>query len=304
MKRALVVGFGSIGQRHAGLLAQLGCDVAVVSRRQVDWPVLYADLVDATARHLPDYVVIANATGEHAACLDTLAVSGYRGTVLVEKPLYAESGALPEYSFDHAYVAYNLRFHPTVLRMRELLGNDTIISVTAHVGQYLPDWRPGSDYRLSYSAHAEQGGGVLRDLSHELDYVCWLLEGWEHVAAVGGHYSALEISSDDVFSLLMTTPRCPVVSVHLNYLDRKVRRTVLINTLRGTLEADLVAGTLSYLGVDEKFTTERNTTYLAMHGALLSGHSDVACSLQEGLSIVGLVEAAARAATSKTWVSR
>lgn len=304
MTRVLVVGFGSIGRRHADVLQQLGCQVAVVSRRAVDWPQAFAELTTALAEWEPSYVVVANETASHAASLAALAAHAYAGTVLIEKPLFTAPLALPEAGFADAFVAYNLRFHPLLLKMRELLAEDDIVSVNAHVGQYLPDWRPGSDYRQSYSARAEQGGGALRDLSHELDYVSWLMGGWRQVTALGGHFSQLDITSDDVYSLLMTTARCPVVAVHLNYLDRQVRRAVHVNTGRGTLEADLVKGTLNYLGTELSFATERNTTYLAMHAAILAGQRTVACSLQEGLSIVELVDSAERAASTNTWISR
>ncbi|PWF48933.1 Gfo/Idh/MocA family protein [Massilia glaciei] len=304
MMRALVIGHGSIGRRHVEVLQQLGCAVAVVSRRAVDFPLVYADAGEALAAHAPGYVVVANETGAHAGAFAALAGARFGGTVLIEKPLFHAPAALPRHAFGAAYVAYNLRFHPMVLRMRELLAGETLVSATVHVGQYLPDWRPGSDYRQSYSASAAQGGGVLRDLSHELDYLCWLLGGWNRVAALGGQFSALEITSDDVFSLLLTTPRCPVVSVHMNYLDRRVRRGVTINTLRGTLEADLATGSLHYLGVQELFATERNSTYLAMHAAVLAGRTDVACTLAEGLATVELIDAAARAAANKEWIQR
>ena len=85
--KTLVVGYGSIGSRHARLLTSLGCEVAVVSSRDIDHPVRYRTLADALSWK-PDYVVIANRTSQHYQTLKELAASGFTGTVLVEKPLF------------------------------------------------------------------------------------------------------------------------------------------------------------------------------------------------------------------------
>ncbi|OYO32518.1 oxidoreductase [Janthinobacterium sp. PC23-8] len=300
--RALVIGYGSIGRRHAEVLTDLGCSTAVLSRRTMDLPLAFNNLSEALKAHQPQYVVVANETDQHYSALGQLAHSGYDGIVLVEKPLFMHSAPLPENTFRAAYVAYNLRFHPIISRLKAELEGEQIISVQAYVGQYLPDWRPGSDYRSSYSAMAERGGGVLRDLSHELDYLTWMLGGWNSVAALGGHFSALEISSDDVFSLLMTTQRCRAVSVQLNYLDRVAKRSITINTNSRTLEADLIKGTLMINKEEESFQTERNLTYQGMHKDVLVGNSEKACTLGEGVDTLRLIEAAMEAAKKGKWV--
>lgn len=304
LQRALVVGYGSIGARHARLLSELGCRTAVVSKREVDFPVTYLGLTEALAAEHPDYVVIANATNQHHDTLLTLARLGYAGTVLVEKPLFSNGIELSPLPFDKVFVAYNLRFHPVIQRLKTLLEGKRILSVQAYVGQYLPDWRPASDYRASYSASAEQGGGVLRDISHELDYLVWILGKWERLSALGGHYSSLEITSDDIFALMLVMPQCPIVTLQLNYLDRMARRSVLINTSSHTIEADLIKGTITIDRVSESFIVDRDHTYRAMHEAILSGSTDTLCTLDEGLDTLRLINAAERAARHGEWVKR
>ena len=102
--------------------------------------------------------------------------------------------------------------------------NEKILSAHAHVGEWLPGWRPGRDYRDSNSAKKSDGGGVLRDLSHEIDYVLWLFGACRQLVAVAGHSSSLEIDSEDQASLLMKMESDSTVYVHLNYLDRPARR--------------------------------------------------------------------------------
>lgn len=301
--KALVVGYGSIGSRHARLLRDLGCDVAVVSRRAIDHTPCYTTLPSALKAQQPEYVVIASRTHEHAATIEALVAGAFRGVVLVEKPLYESPRVLPRHGFKNLYVAYNLRFHPVVQAVRQHLQGERVVSAHAYVGQYLPDWRPGADYRCSYSARRAEGGGVLRDLSHELDYVQWLLGPWRSLTAAGGHHSNLEIDSDDVFALQMVTARCPVVTVNMNYLDRVGQRRLVINTDAHTLRADLMAGTLEVDGELRRFEVGRDDTYVRQHQAVLASDESTLCSAEEGLEVVRLIDAAERAAAGKIWVS-
>jgi predicted dehydrogenase len=302
--KALVIGYGSIGSRHARVLSDLGCNTAVLSRRRVDFPLVFHDIKSALVEHQPEYLVVANPTNQHHETLEALATADYTGRVLVEKPLFQAFKRVPKNGFRSLSVAYNLRFHPLIQRLHDMLLNETVLSVQAYVGQHLPDWRPGTDYRSSYSAQAAQGGGALRDLSHELDYLGWLCGAWSAVTALGGHVSSLEIDSDDLFVLLMQTERCPAVSVQVSYLDRVARRRLTINTQRHAIEADLVAGLLSIDGKAEPFVVERDRTYREMHRAALSGDLTALCTVEEGLTTLQLIEAAERANRQKEWIRR
>ena len=304
MSVALVVGYGSVGARHARLLTELGCRTVVVSKRNVNFPIVYSDLAVALTKENPQYVVIANETNRHHETLLMLAQLHYEGITLVEKPLFSRYIEISPLPFQKVFVAYNLRFHPIIQRLKWLLADEHVLSVQAYVGQYLPDWRPSSDYRASYSASAEQGGGVLRDLSHELDYLTWMLEGWKRVSSLGGHLSSLKITSDDVFALMMVTPSCPVVTLQMNYLDRVGRRLMIINTAKHTIKADLIKGTIMVDKDNELFSVARDDTYHDMHEALLSGREDIACFLDEGLETLRLIEATERAAKCCEWVER
>jgi predicted dehydrogenase len=302
--KAVVVGFGSIGSRHARILDELGCRTAVVSSRHVKVETLYTTINAAVQQLDPEYVVIASETSQHLDDLTALIASGFRGNVLVEKPLFHNFPvALPQLSCT-VFVAYNLRFHPLLQRLRKLLQSETIISVQAYVGQYLPLWRPGRDYRTVYSASKYSGGGVLRDLSHELDLLNWLLGGWQKLTALGGHFSGLEINCEDIFSILMTTERCPVVTMQMNYLDRVGRRQIIVNTEERTFEADFVAGHLLINGKREEFTVERDHSYREMHTALLESRLQDVCTFAEGLDVVGMIATAEQAVEEERWIKK
>ncbi len=304
MMRSLVIGYGSIGARHGRLLSELGSDVASVTRNP-DCPFrVFRSVQVALEQWRPDFVIISNQTDKHAATLGALAKEGFAGQVLVEKPLSGSAGEQVSHGSMRVHVAYNLRFHPLVLALRQQLGNIRLFNASFHVGQYLPQWRPGTDYRTCYSARRDEGGGVLRDLSHELDLANWLCGTWKHVTAIGGQFSDLDITSDDTFCLLAETARCPAVSITLNYLDRMPRRMISVNGEGVTATLDLIDGRLDINGHITRYTARRDETYTAQLQALLAGDEEVLCRLDEGMETDRLIAAAETAARSRCWISR
>jgi predicted dehydrogenase len=296
---AVVVGLGSIGTRHARVLRELGLRVVTVSRREGGD---YGSIAQAIAGANPDYAVIATETARHAGDLQELAQAGFHGKVLVEKPLFATPAPPPRYPFSHVSVGYNLRFHPVMTALAESLRGREVITVAAYVGQDIRDWRPGRDHRATASATADAGGGVLRDLSHELDYLLWLFGPWHRVAALGGASGARDIDVDDHLDLLLDMQRAPSVHVHMDYLDRQGIRRIRVNVDDDTIEADLVGSRLAVNGKATEIPSERDQTYRDMHVAAMQGASP-ACSLPEALGVVHLIDASERALRTKTWIS-
>lgn len=300
--KAVVIGYGSIGARHTRLLTGLGCTVAVVSCRDISYELSFSAIREALQEIEPEYVVIANKTNEHYSTLLELNGCGLRSTILVEKPLFNTSEILPASICTNIFVAYNLRFHPVLQRLRSILEREQVISCSVYVGQYLPEWRPGTDYRQGYSAHKAEGGGVLRDLSHEIDYLHWLFGDWERLTALGGKHSQLEIDSDDIYAVLAKFNRCSVVMLQMNYLERVPRREIIVNTQTQTIKADLIQNFIEVNGCKEVFTVERDYTYLEQHRALLFNCRKHLCTLAEGMSVVKTIEAIETASNFGGWV--
>jgi predicted dehydrogenase len=300
--RAVVIGYGSIGSRHARILGELGCDVAVVSRREIALPMRFRTIEEALTRFDPTLVVVANETSLHQSAVEELADGGYDGRVIVEKPLAHEALTWPGNRFRHGGVAYNLRFHPIVERLKQEIGQSPALSVWAYVGQYLPLWRPGTDYRQSYSVSRAGGGGVLRDLSHEIDYLSHVFGSWLDVAAIGGHVSELAGDSEDMVCLLARQEHSPATGLQLNYLDRIGRREVVCNTSSHTIAVDLVAGTFAIDGAKESFAVERDETYRRMWSAILADDFTRLCSFSDAQAVLAFIAAAERAVETRQWV--
>jgi predicted dehydrogenase len=301
--KALVVGAGSIGARHAAVLAELGFDVATVSARDdLDWPT-FGSLPEALGRFDPSYVVIANQTSLHARAVAELAELGFHGILLVEKPLAMTADAATGLPFERVGVGYNLRFHPVIARLRELLAGIEVFTVEAYAGQHLETWRPGRSARSQYSAVKSMGGGVLRDLSHELDYLGLLLGDCLGVFARGGRLSTVTEDSDDAWGIVAGYQSAPLVTLQLNYLDTHTRRRLVLNTSIGTIEADLVAASVRVGADTETFATERNQTYRAMHEAMRAPGSPVA-TLAEALATERTIAAIEQSAAEQRWIEQ
>lgn len=304
MTRALIVGAGSIGMRHAEVLTSLDSEVAFVSSRTDLVQKTYSSIVEAITEFNPDYVVISNPTALHSQAFQDLIDAGFSGRVLVEKPANIASALALPGTFSSVHVAYNLRFHPVMTTLRSELQGKKIFSVQAYAGQDLTTWRPGRDVKEQYSAQSSQGGGVLRDLSHELDYLQWLFGNAKEVVALGGRLGDLTVDSDDSWSVLFTTELVDQVSLSINYFDIPGSRTLRVVTDSSTLFADFIAGTLSVNGeIFKQFSVERNDTYLAMHTDVL-GQGLVAADIESALNTDQLILDLERSATEKIWVKR
>lgn len=305
VRACLVIGYGSIGARHVRVLESLGCDVHVVSRRPHVHPRSYSSLQEALSSRRFDCAIVANETSRHAATLRALEAGGFQGPVLVEKPLAGPADTVAPPLRCPTVVAYQLRFDPLLRKLHECLEGETIVSAEIRACSYLPEWRPDRDYRLTESASQQAGGGVLRDMSHEIDYALWLLGPWRRVSAIGGRLSGLDIDSDDSWAVLFETLRCPSIVLSMNYLDRGEERWMIVNTARGTIKADIYNRTLALNG-ERLFTgtsADVDQTYVDEDRALLSGDFRHFCSFDEGVAVVKMIGAIETASREGRWVT-
>lgn len=290
----LIIGYGSIGQRHARILKEMGHDVGIVSRRDEvgGYPDIKTALAARAGQSAVEYAVIASETSRHHDDLKALAEVGFDGTVLVEKPLFSAPATVPENRFRDIRVAYQLRFHPVIAALRVELAGETCLTADFRVGQHLSEWRPARDYRAVYSAQKAGGGGVLRDLSHELDLMLWLFGAWQQVDAKLLNTGTLGIDVEEVAEITAACEACPLVSAHLSYLDHAPVRQIRVTGSTKTVVADVIAGRLQVSGAPARtFTVHPDEAYKTMHAAMLGGGGELVCSLEDGLAVMGLIEA-------------
>jgi len=252
----LVIGAGSIGARHAANLAAAGALVTITDpnhdrARAATGATPIAFDVDALPQ--VDGIVVASPTRFHLDHARRAVATG--AAVLVEKPLADHGDGVDELVREggpRLMVGYNLRLHAPIERLVSLVQQGRVGHPLGHrlwFGSWLPDWRPGVDYRTTYSARADLGGGVLNDAIHELDLAVWLA-GPELtvVGAVVARLGPLEIDVEDTVRALLRTPDGVPVEVELDYLSRTYRRGIEVLGEEGTICLDWARGTLEMSG--------------------------------------------------------
>lgn len=323
--RALVAGLGSIGQRHLRLLRHRlpEAKLMVLRHGSCKTPIDGADActtsLEEALAFAPQVAVIATPAPFH--CETAIALAGIGTHLLVEKPMattLSEARALAtaaEAAGIVLQVGYNLRHLDSLAAFRDALVGGQIgrvASVRVEVGQYLPNWRPGRNWRQTVSARADFGGGVLLELSHELDYLRWLfgdvcgVRGW--IGQQGGFNIDVEDTVHMILEFCAPTPfgatgAAPVASVSMDFIRHDaVRRCVAIGE-DGTLTWDGIASEVRLIRRDAAemllldIRPDRDASYQAQMDAFLESVESgavVAVTAYDGLAVMELVEAARR----------
>jgi predicted dehydrogenase len=286
-----VVGYGSIGARHARILAELHHEVCVVSQRDEVPFTTYRTLKKLLDSQSIDYLIIATPTGVHRQNLEEVSVCGYAGRLLVEKPLLATAEPLPRLAVMRAAVGYNLRFHPTVRRLRDItMASEQVDSASFVVGQHLEDWRPSRDYRTTYSARRNLGGGLLRDLSHELDLARFLFGELTLLDAEEGRNTELEADRPHEVTIRASSTTCKHITISMNIIERPATRFIEVTTGEGVIRADLLTAQLEASGTTTSDNVDRDFSYQLMHQEMTSHQTRDAASFADGLATVTLID--------------
>jgi len=325
IERALIAGLGSIGQRHFRLLRARLPDARIMVLRHsncdeiIDGVDLCTTSIDKAVLFRPEIAIIAVPSPYHSEI--AIALASVYTNLLVEKPIASnikEAYLLAEVvnSTDIVFqVGYNLRFLKSLQTFRaEILSGriGRVASVRAEVGQYLPEWRPGSDWRNSVSARADLGGGVLLELSHEFDYLRWIFGEVKDVRGWMGRQGGLGLDVEDTLhAVLQFTEPVPVSAegvppvalVTLDFIRRDtVRRCVAIGET-GTLIWDGVVSKvlLSRPGDTNRVLfdkqPERDTIYANQLNAFIESvesGAPVASSASDGVAVMEIIEALRR----------
>ncbi len=260
--RVLVVGCGSIGQRHLKNLRALGvpslaaCDPSEAQLSKVAGDAGtqgFADLESALGVFRPQVVFVCTPPVFHIAQARQALQAGAH--VFVEKPLsHTLEGVEALYAQAVqqrrvVQVGYNLRYHPLLQKAKRLVEKGTIGTpqwARVEVGQYLPDWRPSQDYRQSYTARQELGGGIILDGSHELDYVLWLLGRPVEVRCMAGRVSNLKVDVEDCATVLLRFAGGAQADVHMDMVQPVRCRSGKLTGDEGVVEWDLIAQQLRW----------------------------------------------------------
>ena len=248
MKKILVVGYGSIGKRHVeNLLSISNLEIIVCTKRNDVKKLKKHAKVYRTLKQClkekPDMGIIANETSLHVTTAIKLANEGL--DLFLEKPL---SNSLKDVEKLRAIVkkkklitqmGCNLRFHPCIKKIKSLIEQKKIgkiISVQVQNCSYLPDFHPSEDYRKSYAARKDLGGGViLTNAIHEIDYMYWFFQEVQNVVSMSGKFSELDVTAEDYMSSLLQFKNKIIGELHMDYFQRPDFRSCKIRGTKGEI---------------------------------------------------------------------
>ena len=167
--------------------------------------------------------------------------------------------------------------------------------VNIKCNSYLPNWRQNQDYSQSSSASKNRGGGVLLDLSHEIDYLMYLVGDIELLFSKNGTISDLRIDSDDHLAVFGNLKQGGMFQIYSNYFSRNLMRKVEIETKDTSYELDLLNSNLTVFNSLKKqvisrkaFTLEK--TYQSIHNDIINNREDKICNIEEGLKVMEIID--------------
>jgi glutamate-1-semialdehyde 2,1-aminomutase/spore coat polysaccharide biosynthesis protein SpsF len=323
--RALVVGCGSIGRRHAKNLKSLGvrqlgfCDTRPEALKQCEQEIQgesFDNYDEALQKFAPDIVLICTPPVFHVE--NALAALRARAHVFIEKPLSHESSGIQVLIEEarrrdrNVQIGYNMRFHPGLQILKDLVDSGDIgrvLWMNVEAGQYLPDWRPWQHYRESYSGRHELGGGIILDGSHELDYICWILGRPTEVICRAEHLSNLDVDVEDSAWIYLAFPDRRRAELHLDFVQRSYTRTCKVVGESGTALWDFNLPEVrwfssehpGWMSIPYKF--EANDMYVAemVHFLeSLGSKTGPMVDLEQSRDVIRVVEAAKKSSDEST----
>lgn len=248
--KALVVGGGSIGSRHLQNLERLGLkELAVAEPDEQRRGILsregrvrgFPSLEEGLAWR-PDFVVVA--TPSHLHGIQALQAARRGCHLFIEKPLSANAEGLEELIGEVearqliSMVGCNMRFHPGPAKVKALIAEGRvgrILFARLSFGYALSKWRPGQDFRKSYSAQPAMGGGCLLDSIHEIDLAGWYLGGVKQVFCLTEHLTPWVIDAEDIALLICRHDGGAISEIHLDSIQGSYERGCQIAGERGSI---------------------------------------------------------------------
>ena len=252
--RILFFGLGSIGRKHASIIMdnfdfELYAYRTEKGQEQNDLNIQEVNNLEDAFSIKPDVAFITNPTFLHVST--ALECTKKNISLFIEKPISHSLEKLDELEQEikkrnlFTYVAYNMRFHPVVIHLRDLVSKEEKpIYFRITCSSYLPKWRPGQEYFDSYSAKRELGGGVILDLSHEFDYVTWLFGEIKNIEGYCNKISDLKIESEDILEAQIMCNSDIKGSLHLDYFSLNNERKIQIYYNDKYIEGNLLENTI------------------------------------------------------------
>ena len=213
--------------------------------------------------------------------------------VLIEKPLFNQFYKIPKNLKNYYYVGYNLRHHPILKFLKNYIKNKKIFSIYILCTSYLPFWRKKINYHKSVSAQKKFGGGVLLELSHEIDYVNWIFGEFKNLNIFSKKISDLKIDVDDILNVTAKIKNS-FLNLSLNFFSMSERRKILIDGANFSIDADIIKNKLIIIQKNQKREINFNNfklinTYKDQVKCLLNGDNKNLCNIYQASKVLKII---------------
>jgi predicted dehydrogenase len=247
--KILICGLGSIGLRHTKNLLKLGYEdiLLFTSRKVIEKRLKNLKKFNSLANALqekPNLVLVCNSTHLHEDIIITCLKKNIN--IFIEKPVGFNKKKLEKISElikkkpnINNMVGYMMRFHPAIIRIKQLLKSNEIGEVfhfSSCWGEYLPNWHKNENYRNSYASNKSMGGGVSLTLSHDLDLSFYLFDKIKKVEIIKNNINSLKINAESSVDFLVSFKKNINGFIHLDYLQKKPVRNLIITGTEGSIE--------------------------------------------------------------------
>ena len=302
MKIALVIGYGSIGKRHVKILTKFKKfkKIVVFTKQKIKNYNTISNLAEIRKLN-PSYIVISTRTNEHFKYLAYCEKYFSGKTILVEKPVFEKIRQM-SIRKNKVYVGYNLRFHPVIQKIKQVIKKKEIFNINIQNSSFLPNWRSNIHYTKSNSAKKLYGGGILLELSHELDFIRYLFGDYTINFSINKKVSNLKINTDDILVLSgfirNNKKNKTILNLNQNFFSKIIRRDIFIDGKNFYMHADLINSEIKILRNQntQTFSNKKNSsailddTYYDLHKAVLRNDEKIVCTYKQALVVMRDIE--------------
>lgn len=294
--KCLIIGYGSIGKKHASVLKKIVGykNIYILSKKNIKGYLILKNF-NQLKKYQFDYIIISSPTSTHLKQLKFLDKFSRKSTILIEKPLFSK---FIDYKPKNKkiFVGYNLRFNPLIKYLKRI-NKKEIFSITINCTSFLPDWRKNIHYTKTYSSQKKLGGGILNELSHELDYFQFIFQKiiLKDISNVMLKKSSnLKVDVEDS-ALIQGKINNLNYIFNFNFYSKFKKREIIIENFKETIVCNLLNNSISFFSKLKKKTKKvkflKNNTYFELHNEILSKKKNkLACNYQDGLNILKLID--------------
>ena len=293
MKKIILIGLGSISKNHIFVLKKIKFSTKILKISSRKFDMYNQKKMNQLKIFDPDMIILCSPTSKHFSQLKRIEKTFVNKRVLIEKPVFEKYRKIPKKLKNKYFVGYNLRFHPVLKFLKKYLNGKKCYFVRVNCSSFLPDWRK-QNYTKTVSSQKKLGGGVLLELSHEIDYLLWIFKKIKIINAFNKKISNLKIDTDDILILNGITLKKTIINLTMNFFSKIEKREIFIDGQNFSIHANILDNSVMIREQNKrriirfkKFSMSK--TYKLENSNILNRNMNGLCTLKEGNELLNFI---------------